>query len=154
VLQVRAATSSDASSIGIVIRGESSEFLVDPASAEAERFFAALEPAAIKKMMAEPTRLYLVAEDEGSVVGMIMVRDQNYISQFFVAATHQRQGVGRLLWEQALKTVVSSGATGEFSVSSSLAAERIYARFGFVPTGKPTSQNGFRFIPMYRAAAE
>ncbi|MCM0607376.1 MAG: GNAT family N-acetyltransferase [Ideonella sp. WA131b] len=30
----------------------------------------------------------------------------------------------------------------------------MYARFGFVRSGEPTSQNGFRFVPMQRAAAE
>jgi GNAT superfamily N-acetyltransferase len=154
VVLVRAATRSDSPAIGLVIRGESSDFLVDPGSEETERFFAALEPTAIERMMDDPARLYFVAEVGGAVVGMIMVRDKNYISQFFVASTHQGRGVGRLLWEQALRTVVDAGATGEFSVSSSLAAERTYARFGFVRSGEPTSQNGFRFVPMQRAAAE
>jgi len=104
--------------------------------------------------MDDPARLYFVAEENGGIIGMIMLRDMNYISQFFVAATHQGRGVGRLLWEQALRTVVDAGASGAFSVSSSLAAENIYARFGFARSGEPTSQNGFRFVPMQRAGAE
>lgn len=154
MIHVRTATPSDASAIGDVIRGESTDFLVDPASEEAKQFFATLEPNAIEKMMGDPARFYWVAEDEGAVVGMIMVRDKNYVSQFFVAATHQGRGVGRLLWEHALKASVAAGTTGEFGVRSSLAAQRVYARFGFAPTGEPTSQNGFKFIPMQRAAAQ
>jgi predicted N-acetyltransferase YhbS len=151
---VRTATRSDAPAIGAVIRSESFGFLVDPASVEAKRFFAALEPAAIEKLMDDPTRLYFVAIEEDAVVGMIMVRDKNYICQFFVAATHQGRGVGRLLWQHALGTVVAAGATGEFSVSSSLAAEGIYARFGFARTAEPTTQNGFKFVPMQRLPSE
>ena len=147
VVYVRTATRSDATGIGTVIRSESFGFLVDPASEEATRFFASLEPAAIEKMMDDPARLYFVAVDEEAVVGMIMVRDKNYISQFFVATTHQGRGIGRLLWQHALGKVIAAGATGEFSVSSSLAAEGIYARFGFARTGEPTTQNGFRFVP-------
>ncbi len=154
MVHVRTATPLDAPAIGRVIRGESPDCLVDPASDEARRFFAALEPVAIMKMMDDPARLYLVAEEKGTVVGMIMVRDKNYISQFFVTATHKGQGIGRSLWEQALKLSVAAGATGDFSVSSSMAAQHIYTRFGFVPAGEPTSKNGFKFIPMQRAASE
>jgi predicted N-acetyltransferase YhbS len=154
VVSVRTATRSDVSSIGAIIRSESFGFLVDPGSEDAKRFFAALEPAAIEKLMDDPTRLYFVAVDHEAVVGMIMVRNNNYISQFFVAATHQGRGVGRLLWQHALETVVAAGATGEFCVSSSLAAECIYARFGFARSGEPTAQNGFKFVPMQREAAE
>ncbi len=154
MVHVRTATPSDASALGVIIRGQSSQFLVDPDGEEAKRFFEALEPPAIKKLMEDPARLYFVAEDEGTIVGIIMVRDKNYISQFFVAATHQGQGVGRLLWNQALKAAVAAGASGEFSVSSSLAAEGIYERFGFATTGEPTVENGFRFVPMHRAATE
>jgi ribosomal protein S18 acetylase RimI-like enzyme len=154
VVSVRTATRLDALAIATVIRSESFGFLVDPASEDAKRFFAALEQTALEKLMGDPTRLYFVAVENEAIVGMIMVRDKNYISQFFVAATHQGRGVGRLLWQHALATVVAAGATGEFSVSSSLAAEGIYARFGFARTGEPTAQNGFKFVPMQRAAAE
>ena len=154
MVQVRIALPSDASAIGAVIRSESSDFLVDPEGDEARRFFAALEPEGIEKAIADPSRFYMVAVDRGVVVGVINVRDQNYVSQFFVANTHQRRGVGRLLWEHALKRVVLAGGTGEFTVSSSLAAQAIYARFGFLPTGEQTIQNGFRFVPMRRAAAK
>ena len=140
---VRTATASDAKAIGCLIRGQSADFLVDPSSEDAKHFFSALEPAAIEEMMKDSSRLYLVAVDQEAIIGMIMVREKNYISQFFVAATRQGRGIGRLLWEQALKTIHAAGGMGEFSVNSSLAAQEVYGRFGFVPAGELTIENGF-----------
>lgn len=139
--------------IGQVIRDQSFHFLVDPKSEEAQRFFLSLAPPAIEKSMNDPNRSYFVAEDSGAVVGVIMVRDKGYISQFFVAHSHQRRGIGRLLWNLAFKEAVAAGGSGEFAVDSSLLAQPVYAQLGFLPVGKPTVRNGFEFVSMRRASA-
>ncbi len=153
MLQIRIATPQDSAAIGRVIQGESMHFLVEPEGAEAQSFFESLQPQAIEKTMKESNRRYHVAEDKGQVVGMIMVRDNNYISQFFVENLYQGQGIGSALWRHALQSAISAGGTGQFTVDSSLIAHPVYERFGFSSAGKPTVSNGFKFIPMLRPAA-
>ena len=153
MFHIRIATREDSVAIGRVIRGESSHFLVDPEGEEARRFFESLEPSNVEKAMEDSARRYFVAEDERKVVGMIMTRDDDYVSQFFIAGSHQGRGIGGALWRFALRSAVSAGGTGEFTVDSSLVAKPIYERFGFCPVGEPTVRNGFKFISMHRPAA-
>ncbi|CAD5373085.1 hypothetical protein RA210_U290026 [Rubrivivax sp. A210] len=153
MVQVRIASAQDSKAIGSIIRGESLHFLVEPDGEDAQRFYAALEPDAIEKSMTEPSRCYFVAEEGNKVIGMIMTRDNNYVSQFFVAAQYQGRGIGARLWRLALHNAVSTGAAGEFKVDSSLVAKPVYERLGFVAVGEPTVRSGFKFIPMRRPAA-
>ena len=152
MFQVRAATIKDCTAIGAIIRAESHHFLVDPDGAEAQRFYDALRPSAIEESMKHSARCYWVAEADSEVVGMIMIRDQNHISQFFVAGPHKGKGAGGKLWLLALNTALASGASGEFSVDSSLAAVPVYQSIGFAVAGVETVRNGFRFVPMHRPA--
>ena len=98
MVRVRIANPQDGKVIGSIIRGESLHFLVEPEGVEAQRFYATLEPSAIEKSMTEPTRHYFVAEEGNRVIGMIMTRENNYVSQFFVPTEHQGRGVGTKLW--------------------------------------------------------
>ncbi len=153
MVKVRIANLEDSEVIGSIIRGESLHFLVEPEGAEAQRFYASLEPCAIEKSMTEATRLYIVAEEGNKVVGMIMTRENNYVSQFFVTDAYQGRGVGSKLWSSALHSALAAGATGEFNVDSSLFAKPVYEKLGFIAVGEPTVRNGFKYIPMHRSAA-
>ncbi|MFD2452950.1 GNAT family N-acetyltransferase [Ideonella paludis] len=96
--------------------------------------------------------LFLVAERDERVVGMIMVKDLSYVGQFFVAADVQGQGIGSALWAAALSRVQCERGATEFTVYASIAAEPVYRRFGFLPTGPATVQGGFHCVPMCRVA--
>ena len=147
-MKIRPATLEDAEAIGDLIRSMSHLFLVSPNGEEATRFFASLEPASIVNSMREANRSYLVAEAKSNVVGMIMVRDGNYISQFFVAQASQGRGIGRELWLRAKATALQDFGSNEFSVDSSLGAVRAYERLGFRKVGDRTVKNGFEFVAM------
>jgi GNAT superfamily N-acetyltransferase len=149
---VRQARPSDAEAIATLVRSLVAESLVDPESDEARRFYAAIAPEEIAKFIVMPNRFYAIAEVGGAVQGMIMVRDANYIGQFFVSRVHQSNGMGSALWAFAQEGARVAGASGEFTVRSSVAAEPVYRRFGFLPTGPVEVQQGFKFIPMRRQA--
>jgi len=149
----RLATPTDAVALSALVLGLVSDMLVDPEGEEAQRFYAAMSPTELAKYLEMPTRFYVVAEVDGQVQGMIMVRDNNYIGQFFVAQSHQGKGVGSALWRFAFAQARSHGGTGEFKVNSSLVAVPIYSRFGFTVAGAAEVENGFKFIPMRREAA-
>ena len=149
---IRQAHASDAQAIGQLVRSLVHDSLVDPGGEEALRFYATLEPAEVARYMAMPHRVYTVAEAAGEIVGMILLRDHNYVGQFFVARAHQRKGVGAALWHFAMSRAREYGGNGEFSVNSSLAAQPVYEKFGFHTVGPPQVQHGFKFVPMCRAA--
>ena len=147
---VRKATSTDAAAIGALVRGLVGDSLIDTASVEAERFFATLTSEEVAKAMMLPNRFYAVAEMGFEVCGMIMIRDANYVAQFFVQGEFQGKGIGSALWRFALANALAAGGNGEFTVRSSVAAKPVYRRLGFEPTGPAEIQQGFRFVPMRR----
>jgi GNAT superfamily N-acetyltransferase len=147
---VRRAVSTDAAAIGALVQSFVADSLLDPKSEEAERFYGTLTPTAVANFMALSNCFYAVAEVNREVCGMIMVRDANYVVQFFVRAEQQGKGVGGGLWRFALANAVAAGGSGEFTVRSSVAAEAVYRRFGFQPIGPVQMQQGFRFVPMRR----
>jgi ribosomal protein S18 acetylase RimI-like enzyme len=148
---IRQATNDDAAAIGQLVRGLVNDSLTDPEGEDAARFYDTLAPSEVQRFMAMPSLFYGVAEDSGNIVGMILIRDNNYIGQLFVAREHQRMGIGSALWQYALAKALQCGATGEFTVLSSILAKALYERFSFLATGAPEVKNGFKFIRMHRA---
>lgn len=147
---VRQAKNADAPAIGQLVRSLINDSLTDPEGEDAARFYATLAPSEVERFMAMPNLFYAVAEDSGNIMGMILVRDNNHIGQFFVAREHQRKGIGSALWQHALTKALQCGATGEFTVLSSILAKALYEKFGFVATGSPEVKHGFKFIRMHR----
>jgi GNAT superfamily N-acetyltransferase len=150
---VRLSTPTDAKAVSALVLSLVDDMLVDPEGEEAQRFYASMSPNEVTKYMEMPTRFYVVAEVDGQVQGMIMVRNDNYIGQFFVSHAHQGKGLGSALWQFALTHARQLGGAGQFTVNSSLAAVPVYKRFGFVALGAPEVASGFKFIPMRRGTS-
>ena len=147
---IRAAEPSDAHQISALVCALAGSMLVDPESEEARNFYAVMQPPNVARNMEKQDRFYLVAEIEGETVGMILILNNSYIGQFFVHAGYQRKGIGASLWKAALSRACHSGSDGSFTVKSSIAAEPVYRRFGFEPTGAVAIDSGFRYVPMSR----
>lgn len=148
MLSIRHAVPSDATAIGALVSSHVAASLVDPEGAEAQRFYASMSPSEVAKNMAKPNLFYGVAEIDSTVQGMILIRDNSHVGQFFVHEAHQGKGLGSALWQFAFAIAKRQGGTGLFTVYSSFYAEPIYKRFGFLPTGGPDVMHGFKFIPM------
>lgn len=85
------------------------------------------------------------AYDEKKICGVIATRNNgSHIALFFVAGAYHRQGVGRKLFQRALKDTASDAVT----VNSSPYAQEIYKRLGFEETSEEQIITGIRFIPM------
>lgn len=151
---IRLGTPHDAPQVSALICSLTNALLVDPQSEDAARFYAGMQPEAFAETMAKPDRFYVVAEVQERIVGMILVKDQNYIGQFFVAADHQGEGLGSALWAAALAQVQAAQGAGDFTVYASIGAEPVYRRFGFIATAPATVEGGFRCIPMRRLAVK
>lgn len=81
------------------------------------------------------------------LVGVIAVRDRNYISLFFIDGDFQGLGIGRKLFEAALKEI---SRNGEFAiyVHSSPFAVPIYDALGFQKIDIEQNESGIRYVPM------
>lgn len=86
-----------------------------------------------------------VAHIKNEMVGVIATRDNgNHIALFFVDGTHQRQGIGRKLFE----TVLRNSTSNEITVNSSPYAKDVYHHLGFEDTDIEQTVTGIRFTPM------
>jgi len=85
------------------------------------------------------------AFDGEDLVGVLATRSNgDHIALFFVTGKMQGQGIGRTLFELALK----NNTSGKMTVNSSPYAVEIYRHFGFVHTNTEQVTNGIRFTPM------
>ena len=83
------------------------------------------------------------------LTGIIATRNNgSHIALFFVDGEHHRQGIGRRLFEAALK----NSSSNELTVNASPYAREIYHHLGFKDTKTEQTVMGIRFIPMiYRS---
>jgi GNAT superfamily N-acetyltransferase len=151
MIKYRTGEPRDAAEISALLSSFQSE-LVDPAASSADEFLASVSTEAVRTHLASPGYSFLVAHD-GKLVGVIAIRDRSHLSHFFVDRAHQRQGVGRRLWELARAKVMTGGQAGTFTVIASIKAVPVYARFGFRVTGSPMQLHGVRCVHMVAGEA-
>lgn len=79
------------------------------------------------------------------LIGLIATRNEgNHIALLFVDDAHQRQGIGRKLFQTALVHASSTKLT----VNSSPYAKEIYHHLGFEDIDVEQTVKGIRYIPM------
>ena len=106
-------------------------------------------PAAMRLRLANHESYILIALEDHLPVGLIEVRQANHIALLFVDAAHQRRGIARRLFSEALQRsrVLKPGLTF-MEVNSSPYALEVYRRLGFAAEGAESERDGIRFIPM------
>jgi GNAT superfamily N-acetyltransferase len=147
-MQIRIATSADAARVSDLIRSLSGPFFLSPDGAGAEPFLASINEDAISRYISSSNFSYFVAEDAGTLAGIVAIRDKKHLFHLFVAPAYQGVGVGRRLWEFVRCEAMARGNNGEFTVNSSLNAVAVYAKFGFVPTSEVVHVHGISFQPL------
>jgi len=148
-MHIRPGNPGDANAVASLIASFRAILTLDPGGAGAEQFLASVSEEAERQHLESPDRYaYLVAELAGHMVGIVAMRDRTHLFHLFVAAAHQRMGIGRTLWEQARQLSLRAGPVAEFTVNSSLNAVPVYLSFGFVPAGAVTQEHGIAFLPM------
>ena len=91
----------------------------------------------------------LVAVNGDEIIGCIEIRNNQHISMLFVARPWQGKGIGRQLWNSALKrSQAADDSVREFTVCSSPYAVPIYEKLGFCKTSSEQVSSGLRFMPM------
>ena len=152
-MDIRVGSQSDAEEVAGLIARFQSELTDDPSGTGAERFLASVSVQAQREYLASARYRYLLAFSGSELAGFIAIRDGAHLFHLFVDRAHQRQGLARLLWEQALREMCIPNSEGVFTVNSSLSAVPVYCRFGFVPAGSMQRVDGISFLPMWRPAS-
>ena len=151
-IEFRAGAPPDAEAIAGLIASFQSELTDDPSGAGAEVFLASVSVEAEREYLASTRYRYLLAYSGSQLAGFIAIRDGSHLFQLFIERSHQRQGIGRRLWERALSELCVPSSDGGFTVNSSLSAVPVYEAFGFIPTGAIQREHGISFLPMRRPA--
>jgi GNAT superfamily N-acetyltransferase len=111
-----------------------------------ETFFRLVNVAYIESLVSRNGFVYGAFSGE-NLVGVLAVRDRNYISLFFIDSDFQRLGIGRKLFEAALKKISYNGELA-INVHSSPFAVSIYDAFGFQKIDDEQNESGIRYVPM------
>lgn len=118
-------------------------------SGQGVRSFAAyIYPGAIAKRQSIDCRMF-IADLDGTVAGLIEMRDNRHISMLFVDPEFHGCGIATRLFERAFRIAakLDPGLT-EVTVFSAPGATEVYRHWGFVETGPETEHDGIRFLPM------
>ena len=152
-MEIRSGSPLDAEAIVRLISSFQSDLTDDPSGAGAEAYLASVSAQAEREYLTSPRYRYLLAYAGPHLAGFIAIRDGSHLFHLFVGRVHQRQGLGRLLWRQALRELCTPNSEGVFTVNSSLSAVPVYLSFGFAPAGSTQSAHGISFLPMRRPAS-
>lgn len=141
---IRNAAIEDADAISQLVIALAHHLLADSTAVEAQPFLTTLAPAATAQRIASPDFRHLVAEDDSGLCGVIALRGGSHVYHLFVREDRHRRGIAQALWTHA--KALSGQDT--FTVRSSLFAEPVYARFGFVREAPPRTDNGLTWVAM------
>jgi GNAT superfamily N-acetyltransferase len=113
-----------------------------------EEFFRYSNPRALVKR-SEGNHFVLVAGAEGSIAGMIEIREMKHVSMLFVDKAFHRRGIGKELLRAALDRIkAGSRPPRKVTVHSSRFAVPFYNSLGFVRTEQEKIIHGVIHIPM------
>lgn len=148
-MQIRPATIDDAEALSQLLYSVTSYFTIHPDGKGAEQFFETITPAAMAQRLQSAQFQYWAGCDlNGRLIGAVGIRDNTHLYHLYVAADQHRQGYASQLWAHAKQAAMAAGNPGEFTVNSSLYAEKLYLGLGFVPTAEKQEMHGLAFIPM------
>ena len=149
-VRYRAMRPGEAAAVSALILASFDEFIGSDYEAEegiAEfRSFAA--PEALESRAAGD-HLVRVATVDGTLAGMIEIREHNHVALLFVDKAYQHQGIARGLLRAALADARAADPDVErVTVNSSRYGVAAYERLGFRQTGPERTVNSIVFIPM------
>src|SRR3954469_21889934 len=102
-MEFRAGSPADAHAIAGLIATFQSELTDDPSGTGADHYLASVSVEAEREYLASERYRYLLAFSGPELAGFIAIRDGSHVFHLFVGRAHQNQGLGRLLWRQALR---------------------------------------------------
>ena len=143
--EIRLASVSDASAIAELIYSTSLACCFTPEQPCPEWFKVSVTPTQIANHLESEKMVWVVAEEDQSLVGVLSVSDSINVKYFFVHPAHQKVGIGKKLWLFASNKGLLSGTV---TVRSSLFAVPVYERLGFKISEPPKEFKGLHYQTM------
>jgi ribosomal protein S18 acetylase RimI-like enzyme len=148
-LVIRPAVLADADALSALAHLVATYFTRHPDGQGAELFFASITPDAMAERLCSTQFRYWVATAEaGKIIGAIAIRDNSHLYHLFVDPDQHRQGCAKQLWIHMKAAAITAGNAGEFTVNSSIYAQAMYEKFGFVASAEKQETHGLVFLPM------
>lgn len=150
-LAIEPARPQDAEAISALLLSLANRCTLYPDMRGAGRFLASLAPDAVRALIAAPAYRYLAGWIDGSLAGVIALRDNRHLFHLFVAERFQGRKMASALWTEAKALALAAGNPGRFTVNASVAAVPVYRAFGFRPNGEHMAAHGIVYLPMLYA---
>lgn len=149
MLSIRQATPSDAPAISVLLQDLTRRFIAPDCSSEgAALLLRSMSENAIAGYIQQANFDYLLGELDGELVAVVATRDNSHLYHLFVASHCQGRGYATRLFAEAKKRCLQRANTAIFTVNSSLYAQPLYQRLGFVAVGGQRNTQGIRDVPM------
>jgi len=142
---IREMNFNDISSVTELIKEVFDEFMSGDYTKEGiKNFYEFISPPSLRERLSSGNRFF-IAENGDIIAGVIEVRDNSHIALFYVKRTFHGMGIGRSLFEHALKEIPPGTAV---TVNSSPFAIPVYEKLGFTRHLPARMKDGMAFIPM------
>ena len=107
------------------------------------------DPENILTIINNKTTKFFVAKKNNEIIGAIGIRNNSHISLFFVKKEFHKNGIGKKLFTNYMETLKGDNCEiKKITVNSSIYAEVIYSKLGFIKTDELQNKSGFKYIPM------
>lgn len=107
-----------------------------------------MAPEKIREYQESDYRYHVAEKSDGTIVGVIGMREETHLYHLSVSDEYQGQGLSRKLWETAMSDVKTRVEVTSFTVNSAVNAEHVYLSFGFKRINGVRSRGGMVDIPM------
>jgi predicted GNAT family N-acyltransferase len=126
------------------------EFVGKDYSAEGNNTFKDyINPKNILNRLIDKSSQFFAAKYEDKIIGIMEVKNFGHISLFFIQKEFHGQGIGKLLLGYYLKKTKNENiGIKAMTVNSSIYAEKIYEKLGFIKTNELQEKDGIKYIPM------
>jgi len=142
---LRDASPADAAAISALVRALTQRWIAPDCDEDGlASLLALMTPEQVQRRIDEGHR-NVVAECDGRIVGVAVLRLPSHLYHLFVADDMQRRGLAR-----ALCNAVTAAADPAVPITVNAArhAQETYRRLGFEATGPELHESGLRFVPM------
>lgn len=112
-----------------------------------ESFLSFLWGKRVQEMLADGSFKVWVCHSGGELAGMLALRESEHISLLFVRGDFHRQGIGRMLYAEAMKYALAAG-THFITVNASDYGLPFYKAMGFYETDMQLVTDGIIYTPM------
>jgi GNAT superfamily N-acetyltransferase len=108
-----------------------------------------IKPQNILTRINEKNCKFFTAKYGDEIIGILEIKNRDHISLFFVKKEFLGKGIGKKLLKYYLRSIRNENSgIKTVTVNSSIYAEKIYSKLGFIKTNEIQEKDGIKYIPM------